>query len=88
MNRSRSSYRNGRLLRLLTALGLTIAATLCGGRSSLAGWRPKPDQRFDIQLTAPFDLVRPADVVALPLSVLRLPACRSCIAAALPPFVT
>ena len=65
MNRSCSSYPNG--LHLLTALGLAIAATLCGGRPSLAGWRLEPDQRFDIQLTAPFDLVRPADVLVLPL---------------------
>jgi hypothetical protein len=48
-------------------MGLVIAATLYGGRPSLAGWRPAPGQRFDIQLIAPFDLARPADVVALPL---------------------
>jgi hypothetical protein len=33
-----------------------------------AGWRPSPDERrLDLQLTAPFDLVRPADIVALEL---------------------
>ena len=33
-----------------------------------AGWRPSLDERrLDLQLTAPFDLVRPADIVALEL---------------------
>jgi hypothetical protein len=67
MSRSRSSCPNGRLRPMLVALGLLVAVTLCGGRPSLAGWRPTPGQRFDIQLVAPFDLIRPADVVALPL---------------------
>src|SRR5262249_31366555 len=51
----------------LIALALVAAVTLCGGRPSLAGWRPAPGQRVDIQLLAPFGLVPPADIVALPL---------------------
>ena len=67
MSRPRSSRRNGRPQAMLIALGLAVAAVFCGVKPSLAGWRPEPSQRFDIQLMAPYDLARPADVVALPL---------------------
>ena len=64
-----SSHLVGRALRLvrrLTGFGLAAAALLGAGPSQ-AGWRPEPGQRFDIQLTARFDLVRDTDVLALEL---------------------
>jgi hypothetical protein len=53
----------------LVAIGALAAACLAGSLpAQAAGWRPSPDERrLDLQLTAPFDLVRPADVVALEL---------------------
>jgi hypothetical protein len=54
----------------LVAVGAAVASCLAGGPPALAaaGWRPSADERrLDLQLTAPFDLVRPADVMALEL---------------------
>ena len=53
----------------LVAIGAAVASCLAGGPpAQAAGWRPSADERrLDLQLTAPFDLVRPADVMALEL---------------------
>ena len=56
-----------RLARWLTAAALTVTATLGGGGKAWAEWRPQLGQRLDIQLTAPFDLTRSADIMVLEL---------------------
>ena len=40
---------------------------MAGSVSADAGWLPAVGQRFDLQLSAPFDLVRPTDILALGL---------------------
>jgi hypothetical protein len=55
------------LVRRLVALCLAVAWCLHSYLPAQADWQPKAQQRFDLQLTAPFNLVRPADIMALEL---------------------
>jgi hypothetical protein len=53
------------LLRLMAAsVGLVMAMATAPAR---AAWQPTQDEPFDIQLTSPFDLVRPVGTMALGL---------------------
>lgn len=56
--------------RRLVLAGLAVALCLGGSppARATAGWRPSPaERRFDLQLTPPFNLARPTDVLALEL---------------------
>ena len=43
---------------------MALATLICAGQAQ-AGWRPSPRDLFDIQLTAPFQVARKADVLAM-----------------------
>jgi endo-alpha-1,4-polygalactosaminidase (GH114 family) len=53
-----------RCRRLAVAVGLALAAAAA---PALAAWQPDQDELLDIQLTSPFNLVRPVDAIALDL---------------------
>jgi hypothetical protein len=58
-----------RHVRRLVAPALCAVLAVASGQPAAAGggWRPAPGQRLDLQLTAPFDLVRRADALVLEL---------------------
>ena len=53
--------------RLGLALGLAATLAMAGSVPADAGWLPVSGQRFDLQLSAPFDLIRPTNILALGL---------------------
>ena len=53
--------------RLGLALGLAATLAMAGSVPADAGWLPVNGQRFDLQLSAPFDLIRPTNILALGL---------------------
>jgi hypothetical protein len=57
-----------RSARLLPAAVALVACLLgLGSPPAEAGWRPASDQTFDVQLSQPFNLVRPVNSIALDL---------------------